>query len=275
MNTATISPSPQEVYEFHQGTAPLLVSMPHVGTCLPDDLRPRLSEAALALPDTDWHLPLLYDLVRDLGASVLQARFSRYVVDLNRPPDDANLYPGQDTTGLCPVDTFDRQPLYQPGLAPTPQEIAERRTLYWQPYHDRLAQTLAQLRQQHPCVVLWDAHSIASVVPRFFEGRLPDLNLGTASGSSCSPALAEQLRELAAQSGYSSVLNGRFKGGYITRHYGHPDQGIQAVQLEMTQRCYMNEAAPFAYRADLAEQVRPVLKALLQASIDFARRGAP
>ena len=263
------------VYDFHLGSAPLLLSMPHVGTQLPEDMRSRLSETALAVPDTDWHLPILYEFARAMGASILQARMSRYVVDLNRPPDDANLYPGQDTTGLCPVDTFSREPLYLPGQGPTVQEIEERKIRYWQPYHDRLSQSLVALRHRHDTVVLWDAHSIASVVPRFFEGRLPDLNLGTASGSSCAWELAEQLKDLASQSAFSAVLNGRFKGGYITRHFGNPEQGVHAVQLEMAQCTYMNEAAPYAYRTDLAEKVQPTLKALLQTCLNFADRAAP
>jgi N-formylglutamate deformylase len=265
----------EPVYDFHQGSAPLLLSMPHVGTQLPDALRSRLSATALTVPDTDWHLPILYDFARAMGASILQARMSRYVVDLNRPPDDANLYPGQDTTGLCPVDTFAREPLYLPGKGPTAQEIAERKVRYWQPYHDRLSQTLVAMRHHHDAVVLWDAHSIASVVPRFFEGQLPDLNLGTASGSSCALELAENLKDLASQSTFSTVLNGRFKGGYITRHYGNPGQGVHAVQLEMAQCTYMNEAAPFAYRQDLAEKVQPTLKSLLHACLDFAHRATP
>ena len=263
-----------DAYDFHAGSAPLLVSMPHVGTQLPDALRPRLSPEALALPDTDWHLPRLYHFAKAMGASILQARYSRYVIDLNRPPDDANLYPGQDTTGLCPIDTFARQPLYLPGQAPDAREVAERREQVWRPYHEQLARTLAQLRQHHARVVLWDAHSIASVVPRFFEGQLPDLNLGTANGSSCAAELAQALQTLAGQSGFSPVLNGRFKGGYITRQYGQPEQGVHAVQLEMALCTYMNESAPYAYREDLAEKVQPVLKNLLQACVDFAQKAA-
>lgn len=275
MTSSLMAHPTEQVFEFHPGHAPLLLSMPHVGTQLPLEMQSRMSKVALGVPDTDWHLPILYEFARAMGASILQAKMSRYVVDLNRPPDDANLYPGQDTTGLCPVDTFAREPLYLPGQVPTKVEVESRKVRYWQPYHDQLSQTLETLRLQHGAVVLWDAHSIGSVVPRFFEGRLPDLNLGTASGSSCALAMAEQLKDIASQSAFSTVLNGRFKGGYITRHYGNPGQGVHAIQLEMAQCTYMNEAAPYAYRADLAKQVQPVLKALLQTCLDFAHHVTP
>lgn len=257
-------------FTFRAGHRPLLISMPHVGTWLPPALRPRLSDAALQVPDTDWHLETLYDCADALGASVLVATHSRYVVDLNRPPDNANLYPGQDTTGLCPLDTFDKTPLYrQPQDAPDEAEIAARRDAVWAPYHAQLQAELARLRQQFGQVALWDAHSIRSQVPRFFDGRLPDLNLGTANGASCDPGLADRLLQIASRSAFSAVLNGRFKGGHITRQYGQPAQGVHAVQLEMAQSCYMDEHWPFEYRPALAARVQPVLRELLQAVLDF------
>ncbi len=184
-------------FTLHRGTRPLLVSMPHVGTHLPATVSQRLTAEARTVPDTDWHLERLYDFARELGASVLAATHSRYVVDLNRPPDNANLYPGQDTTGLCPVDTFDKTPLYANGVGPDDAEIVARRDAVWRPYHGALAEELARLRQQHGTVALWDAHSIRSVLPRFFEGKLPDFNLGTANGESCDASLADQLLEIA------------------------------------------------------------------------------
>jgi N-formylglutamate deformylase len=258
-------------FTFRRGTAPLLESMRHVGTHIPAELSANMTDAARLLADTDWHLERLYNFLDGLGASVLVATHSRYVIDLNRPPDNANLYPGQDTTGLCPVDTFDRQPLYQAGKAPDDAEITRRIVQYWQPYHTTLNSELQRLRDEHGIAMLWDAHSIASVVPRFFEGRLPDFNLGTASGTSCEDDLAQQLSAIAhAAPGYTAALNGRFKGGYITRNYGKPEQQIHAVQLELSQITYMNEAHPFDFKEDVAQNVRPTIASMLEAMLDWA-----
>ncbi len=252
-------------FDYHVGTSPLLISMPHVGTDLPDGIEPRLTDAARRLPDTDWHIERLYDFVGEFGASIIRARLSRYVVDLNRPPDDSNLYPGQNTTGLCPVDTFDNQPIYRRGQEPSTDEVAERVEKYWRPYHEQLSAALAGIRDQHGHALLWDAHSIRSEVPRLFEGRLPDLNLGTAGGSVCPAKLAVRL-EVVAKSAkdYTGTLNGRFTGGYITRHYGAPEDGVVAAQLELTQISYMDERYPFAFSEKKANRLRPVLRELLR-----------
>lgn len=261
------------VYTFHQGTAPLLISMPHAGTYVPPELAARFTEEARQVPDTDWHMPRLYAFAREMGASILCANYSRYVVDQNRPPDGASLYPGQSVTGLCPVDTFYDTPIYAAGDVPDAAEIAARRVAIWQPYHDCLRQELDRLRSLHGRVVLWDAHSIRSVVPRFFEGKLPDLNLGTADGKSCDPALAGKLLAVASSdTRYTSVLNGRFKGGHITRHYGAPEAGIHAVQLEMAQCCYMEEALPFAYLEERAREIQPLLRRMLDSALAYARQ---
>ena len=267
MTFQTTEPS----FRFRQGTRPLLISMPHVGTHVPPALAARLTDEAQRVPDTDWHLERLYDFADALGASVLVATHSRFVIDLNRPPDGASLYPGQSVTGLCPVDLFDDQPLYRdPADVPSEAEIAERREAIWAPYHAQLAQELARMKAQHGVAALWDAHSIRSVVPRFFDGRLPDLNLGTADGASCAPALAEQLLAIGQSApGYTAVLNGRFKGGHITRQYGKPAQGIHAVQLEMTQRSYMQESWPFDYLPDVAAGVQPHVRKMLEAVLAF------
>ncbi|MCU0897141.1 MAG: N-formylglutamate deformylase [Burkholderiales bacterium] len=258
-------------YRFRAGRAPLLVSIPHLGTHVPPEVASRLTPAALALPDTDWHLDRLYDFVDELGASVLMATHSRYVVDLNRAPDDASLYPGQDVTGLVPVDTFAREPLYAAGL-PDEAEVAARRERYWRPYHDRLAAELARLRERHGYALLWDAHSIASRVPRFFEGRLPDFNLGTGGGTAADPALAGALLAAATSAhGYSAVLDGRFKGGYITRRYGDPANRIHAIQLELAQETYMQEAPPYAFDDARAARLRPHLRGLVETLIAWGR----
>jgi N-formylglutamate deformylase len=251
-----------ELFRFRAGDSPLLVSMPHTGTFVPEWLAPRLSAAARALPDTDWHLERLYDFLDSLGASVLVATHSRYVVDLNRPPDNANLYPGKDTTGVVPMDTFQREPLYLPGFPPSDEEAAKRIESHWRPYHAKLFTVLNEIKATHGYALLWDAHSIFSEVPRFFEGRLPDFNLGTADGKSCGPGMGEAL--LKSVDGHSAVLNGRFKGGYITRRYGAPANGVHAVQLELSEATYMRESAPYAFREDLARKVRPQLRTLLE-----------
>ena len=267
----------QPLFIFHQGSAPLLISFPHVGTHLPPALAARLTPKARQVWDTDWHLPRLYDFAQALGASTLVATHSRYVIDLNRPPDGSSLYPGQQTTGLCPTEDFDGESIYlDPADAPDDAEVVARRDRFWQPYHDQLAAELARLRAQHGAVALWDAHSIRSVLPRFFEGKLPDLNLGTADGASCSPALAQELLAIARSApGYTGVLNGRFKGGHITRHYGQPERNIHAVQLEMTQCSYMQEALPFSYLPEVAAGVQPHLERMLKAVLAFAAREKP
>lgn len=260
----------EPIYQLHPGTLPLLLSLPHVGTWLPEDQRPRYVERALAVEDTDWHLERLYGFVRALGASVLVPRASRYVIDLNRPPENAPMYPGVNNTELCPTRFFSGDPLYRDGQAPDDAEIARRLHTYWQPYHAALQAELARLRAQHGHAVLFDGHSIKSELPWLFEGRLWDLNLGTASGASCDPTLRERLAQvLSGQSRYSHVVDGRFKGGYITRQYGRPHEGIHAVQLEMAFSCYMQDVPPFAYDEDRAGQVLPVLRSLVQAMIDW------
>ena len=258
-------------FRFRKGTRPLLISMPHVGTYVPPALAARLTDEAQRVPDTDWHLERLYDFADELGASVLVATHSRFVIDLNRPPDGASLYPGQSVTGLCPIDMFDDQLLYRdPADEPDEAEIAQRREAIWKPYHAQLTNERASMKDEHGVAALWDAHSIRSVLPRFFEGRLPDLNLGTAEGASCSPLLAEQLLAIGQKaSGYTAVLNGRFKGGHITRQHGNPVHGVHAVQLEMTQCSYMQESWPFEYLPDDAAGVKPHVRRMLEAVLAF------
>lgn len=266
-------PGGAPAYRLRRGASPLLVSMPHVGTVVPADIAADMTPIALTLADTDWHLPLVYDFLEALDATVLVATHSRMVVDLNRPPTGENLYPGQDTTGLVPVDTFRKEPIYRTG-PPDAAAIARRRDSYWQPYHATLAAELARLRARHPRVVLWDAHSIASELPRFFAGRLTDLNFGTANGASCDSGLADAvLAPVRGQHRYTHVLNGRFKGGHITRRYGDPARGVHAIQLEMTQVIYMDETAPFGLREDLCAGLRPLLQAAVGAARDWAARG--
>ena len=255
-----------DIFSLERGSAPLLVSLPHDGSAIPPELATRMVAAARRAPDTDWHVARLYAFARELGASILVPRHSRYVVDLNRSPDDVSLYPGRNTTGLCPLVQFSGEPVYRDGAEPTAAEVAARVDAYWRPYHAALQGEIARIRSVHGRVVLWEGHSIRGEVPFLFDGRLPDLNLGTADGASCSPALQARLEAvLSAQSAYGWVANGRFKGGYITRHYGAPADGIDAVQLEISQRTYMDEAS-FAWDESLAARARPLLRALLEAA---------
>ncbi|WP_186071584.1 N-formylglutamate deformylase [Burkholderia gladioli] len=258
------------VFSLHQGSVPLLVSIPHAGTRLPEDIARTMTPVAAHVDDCDWHLERLYGFVRELGGSVLVPANARYVVDLNRPPDNANLYPGQDTTGLVPVDTFDKEALYPAGGQPDEAEIMRRRDRYWLPYHTALKDEIARLAAEHGRVLLWEAHSIRSQVPRFFEGRLPDFNFGTANGASAAPGLGEALAEVVTRQGaYTAVANGRFKGGYITRQYGAPDAKVDAVQLELAQITYMDETRPYAYDEGKADAVAPLLETLLKTALAY------
>jgi len=260
-----------EVLAFSRGRVPLLISIPHAGTRLTPEVEAALIPRARSLPDTDRYLPRLYDFAEGLGVSLLVGRYSRYVVDLNRPPDDSQLYtvPG---TGLFPATFLDGMPLFLPGREPDAAQRAGYLERVWKPYHAALAQELARLRAEFGYALLFDAHSIRAEVPWLFEGRLPDLNLGTHSGASCAPELAERLMAVcAAAEGYSRVLDGRFTGGYITRRYGRPGEGVHAVQLELVQCRYMEEDEPFRYREDLAGPTRDVLRALLEAMLAWGR----
>lgn len=257
-------------YRLEPGTIPLLVSFPHVGTHVPPSIAARLTPLAATVPDTDWEVDRLYDFVGAMGASRLIATCSRYVVDVNRPPDGQSLYPGQAGTDLVPTTDFDGVPLYRLGEAPDAAEIERRKEAVWRPYHAALQAELDRMRSVHGVVLLWEAHSIRAVVPRLFEGRLPDLNIGTANGASCAPGLGERLLELANASRYSTVLNGRFKGGYITRQYGRPDAGVHAVQMEIVQAAYMDDAER-SFDEARAANLRPLLRILVETALAAVR----
>ena len=258
------------VLTLQRGTTPLLISLPHVGTGIPESLRPLFVERALSVEDTDWHLEPLYAFARELGAGMLVPQHSRYVIDLNRPPENTPMYAGANNTELCPTRFFSGEPLYREPVADEKAEIDRRRAAYWQPYHEALDAELARLKQEHGHAILWDGHSIKSELPWLFEGRLPDLNLGTADATSCAPSLRRALMGvLDRQRAFSHVTDGRFKGGHITRFYGRPQQGIHAVQLEMCWSCYMSEAPPFAIDPQRAQRLLPVLRDLLLATLDW------
>lgn len=255
--------------EVTAGDAPLLVSIPHAGTDIPADVG-GLQSSALACHDTDFHVERLYAFASDLGATAVRTRISRTVIDVNRDPTGASLYPGQATTGLCPETTFDGSPLYQSGRVPGDDEIARRRSLYFDPYHDTLAAQIARLRTHHRAIVVYDAHSIRSRVPRLFDGELPLFNIGSFDGASCAQALTDAIASHCPTGSY--VVNGRFRGGWITRHYGNPDNGVHAVQMELAMRGYLDEAGrwPPTWETARAAPLQRTLRSILRACLDFA-----
>jgi N-formylglutamate amidohydrolase len=266
------------LWELHRGDSPLVVDVPHAGTHVPDALRLRLTAEAAAVPDTDWHVERLFAIARLAGATLLTATHSRYVVDLNRDPSGAVLYAGADNTELCPTRTFANEPIYAEGEVPGAREVAARRRTYFDPYHAALRAEVQRVRARHGFAILLDGHSIRARVPRFFDGRLPDLNLGTADGMSCAPELQALSASLLAQArDFSFIENGRFKGGFITRHYGDPTHGVHALQLEIAQACYMDEAPPFRYDPARAAPLETLLERLVIALAEWrpARRTHP
>jgi N-formylglutamate deformylase len=262
---------PVELFHLHRGETPLLLNFPHVGTKIPSDIAARFTTTALAVPDTDWHVHRLYDFAASLGVGTLIATNSRYVIDLNRDPDGTALYPGRENSELVPLTTFDRESIYRPGEAPDHSEVAERRERFWRPYHTALAEELDRLHRRFGFAVLWDAHSIASHLPRLFDGHLPDLNLGSAKGTSAAPRLCQRVFDsLRAAPEFSSVLDARFIGGYITRHYGRPQDKFHALQLEITWPTYMVEAPPYPYEPARAAPLKEVLKSAISCVLAWA-----
>lgn len=257
-----------DTFTFHPGSIPLLVSVPHDGRNLPDDIATTMTEEGRAIPDTDWHVGQLYAFARGLGASTIKAEFSRYVVDVNRPADDASLYEGQISTGLCPQYTFDGQEIYTEGAA---IDVESRVQRFWRPYHGKVEATLAEFRQEHGFALVWDAHSIASRVPRLFDGALPVLNIGTWGGRSCGADIASDVIRIAEGSPFEAVANARFQGGFITRHYGRPADNVHAIQLELAQRAYMNETTRI-YDDAKASKLRDTLEHMLSSFVKVAKR---
>jgi formiminoglutamase len=264
---------------IHRGEAPLIVSFPHTGTDIPPEIESTLVSPWLARKDADWWVDRLYDFAGGLGATTIRTSLSRTVIDVNRDPSGASLYPGQTTTELCPTTTFDGEPLYSPGRNPNADAIARRRALYFAPYHAALAAEIGRLRASHGRVPLYEAHSIRSRIPRLFEGELPNFNIGTNSGQSCDPALSAAVEAACSASTFTHIVNGRFKGGYTTRHYGRPQDGVHAIQMELACRGYMDDPAdpvgphnwPAAYDPARAAPMKTALTAVLQACLAFAQ----
>jgi formiminoglutamase len=277
------APGHHDWLAVHHGDAPLLVSFPHTGTDIPADIEANLVSPWLARKDADYWVDVLYDFAHEMGATTLRTAMSRTVIDVNRDPSGATLYPGQATTALCPVDTFDGERIYRPGLEPDSAQIARRRKNYFDPYHVALAFELERLRARHGQVVLYDAHSIRSRVPRLFEGELPQFNLGTNNGVTCAPALTASVEKICEASSYTSVANGRFRGGWITRHYGKPGNGIHAIQMELAMRGYLHEPEgtldehnwPASLEDAHAATLRVALRDILDACVKFATGKAP
>jgi N-formylglutamate deformylase len=270
MSAANIPPSDHPVFDFTEGTSPLVIAAPHVGTYIPPDIAVKLNDTGRAVRETDFHVHRLFDFARELGATTLFATHSRYVIDLNRDPAGANLYPGKFETGLCPVSDFDQNPIYPEGHNPCAAEIEFRRDTYWQPYHDQLKAALDATVARHGKALLIDAHSIRGIIPSLFEGRLPDLNFGTNSGQTLHGDTLKALQDWRAKTNtYSHVLDGRFKGGYTTRHYGALSEQIQALQIEIVQDTYLDLTTPHLYDADIAaplsNTLRPLVETLLAA----------
>jgi formiminoglutamase len=256
-----------------RGNAPLLLSLPHTGLDIPSDCAEALVSLGLARHDTDWFIDRLYDFAAELGATLVRTSLSRTVIDVNRDPSGTSLYPGQATTGLVPTETFDGRPLYREGMAPGPDEIERRKRAYFAPYHTALSDELARLRALHPRVVLYDCHSIRSVIPRLFPGELAVFNIGTNGGRSCDPTLTDAVAAICRASRWSHVVNGRFKGGWITRTYGRPAESVHALQMELALRGYLaDESDPPRWDEQFAQPIQATLRAVLDACLAFAQR---
>lgn len=262
-----------EIVSVGRGRGPLVLSMPHVGLALPPEVAPHLNETGVTLGDTDWWIDTLYGFADVFDPTVVKANYSRYVIDLNRDPSGASLYPGQSTTGLCPTETFDGDPIYRPGREPDEAEIVRRVGVYFDPYHRALQAAVADTLAAHGFCLLYDCHSIRSVVPRLFDGTLPTLNIGTNDGQSCAAAIRERAAAVVRTSDITHVVDGRFKGGWITRRYGTPDRHVHAIQMEIAQSAYLQaEASPWTFDIAKAKPLQAALEATIAALLDAAGR---
>lgn len=262
----------KRAFQLFRGQSPILISMPHIGTYIPEPIRERMTETALKLADTDWHIEHVYDFAHEMGCSVLKSTYSRYVIDLNRDPDDTDLYPGQRKTGLVPKFDFQDNPLYQEGEEPCAVEEINRIAAYWQPYHEALSHEIARIKEEFGFCILYDAHSIASHLPLIYEGELPQLSLGTNHGKTLPPDLEHILFSQLKHTPFTSALNERFIGGHITRHYGQPDQNVFAVQMEINRNAYMqDETYPYPYVEDEAVMLKTVLRQMITDMLHWCR----
>jgi N-formylglutamate deformylase len=261
-----------EIVEVHRGNSPVILAFPHTGTWVPDDIAAKLNGEGRKLRDTDWHIHELYQGLLP-EATTVRATFHRYCIDANRDPSGASLYPGQNTTSLIPLTDFDEQPLWIEGKAPDAAEIAARTVRFHRPYHAALEAEIERVKAAHGVALVYDSHSIRSVCPFLFEGTLPDFNIGTDNGRTCNPLLEQAVASICSTAeGYSSVLNGRFRGGWTTRHCGRPEHGVHAIQMELAQATHLkNEALPFDYDVEKAAPLRSVLQKILERLEELAQ----
>jgi formiminoglutamase len=251
------------IVQVDKGTGPVVLGIPHTGTHIPEPIWEQLDESGRAKADTDWHVERLYEGLLP-NVTTVRATIHRYAIDANRDPEGGSLYPGQNTTGLCPLTDFDGRPIYRDGAGPAAAEIARRVREYHAPYHDALRAQVERIRALHGVAILYDCHSIRACIPYLFDGVLPDLSIGTDGGRSCAPEVEAAVVERCAASGYRHVLNGRFKGGWTTRHYGRPAEGVHAVQMEIAQSTYMDDAPPWTWREERAAPLRQTLRTVLE-----------
>lgn len=262
------------VFEVQRGDSPIILGQPHGGTYVPDDIFARLNATGQGLADTDWHITKLHDGLLD-GVTVVRSNVHRYVIDANRDPTGVSLYPGQNTTTLVPLTDFDGTPIWQTGQEPSADDIISRRERFHAPYHAALAEEIARVKARHGVAVLYDCHSIRSEIGFLFDGVLPVFSVGTNNGATCAAKVEAAVTDVTATATeFDSVVNGRFKGGWTTRHYGQPDQNEHAIQMELAQRAYMTECPPWDFRPDRADRLRPHLKAILHNLNDLALSGA-
>lgn len=262
-----------QVFDVIRGDGPIVLGQPHGGTEVPEAIAGRLNPNGTQLADTDWHIAQLYEGLLP-GATVVRSHVHRYVIDANRDPAGVSLYPGQNTTTLVPLTDFDGRTIWCAGQEPSADEVEARRLAYHAPYHEALRAELDRVRAKHGVAILFDCHSIRSNIPFLFEGELPIFNTGSNLGTTCAPAVEAAVDDIARASGRSAVLNGRFKGGWTTRHYGQPAQNIHAIQMEIAQRAYMQEVAPWAWDPSRAADLRPQLQKMLDHLTTLALSGA-
>ena len=257
-----------------QGNSPIILGQPHGGTFVPDDIFKRLNARGQGLDDTDWHINRLYDGLLE-HSTVVQSHIHRYVIDPNRDPGGVSLYPGKNTTTLVPTTNFDGEDIWREGQEPTSEEIQVRKEAFHRPYHDALGAEIDRVVAKHGVAILFDCHSIRSEIPFLFQGQLPAFSIGTNNGETCDPTIESAVTTICANAArFNHVVNGRFKGGWTTRHYGQPKKGVHAIQMELAQRTYMTETTPWMFDQSSADRLREHLGEILHSLETLALSGA-
>jgi N-formylglutamate deformylase len=251
-----------DTYRYQPGETPVLMCISHVGTAVPAEAAAAMTDAALALPDTDWDIDRLFHFAPALGVGFLKASVSRHVVDLNRDPADADGLP------VCPFVTLGGTPVYRPGAEPGAGTIAERLDAYWQPFHERLDAALTTIRDRFGVAVLIDLHSIPSAR---IGADAWDVSLGTWDGATASPALADRMAAALEAAGSNLIeIDGPVRGGHVVRRYGRPQQGVHALTVVVNQDMYIEAEPERRYREDRATVLRPRLERMLGAAVEWA-----